>query len=501
MPDSEMKSSKRQALLADTILILISVLFLPAALLALVYNYAALILAPQNKLRHQIRRSARFRPQTVLIVGASSPAGLRVARAFYQTGHKVIGVDSTRYGPAIFSRALVKVHAIRALKNDDVSTYISDILKVIVKEKATILLDCTEATSSIIQAQAKAVIERRTSCVCLSVDIDLAKRLDTRHAFLTFVKETGLAMIEKHNVKSRDDIHNILNESNGKKYLLRTAGGSDSPPKRAILPGRTLSQTYHEVSQLKITSNDSWTLEQHVDGEPRYTAASLVVQGQIKAFAVYYSLDTQGGLGIVPVNSGLYQAARRYLDDVLQRLDATFSSHLCLDFYVAEKPSKSGVTQQILPLDGRFSASPATVLCTGAKGSIALTRAYMSLLAFTANGIGSYTGLPYDETHSEIAMPSETEMGVYFLGEDMRAIVAAFLRLVTDTKGFLVLCKAVVTTLGHIVSYRESLYEFWDPLPAFWYYFGQAPLALFFKRQSTYSQALGELRLVEVNGI
>src|SRR2546429_4495707 len=85
-------------------LVTASIAFLPLSSSILAFSYVCNILIPQNGLRGKIRSSPRFRPKTILVTGVGTAKGLRIARAFYETGHRVIGADFQPFGIPAFRK-------------------------------------------------------------------------------------------------------------------------------------------------------------------------------------------------------------------------------------------------------------------------------------------------------------------------------------------------------------------------------------------------------------
>lgn len=462
------------------LLFVATVLALPASLIALFYNYAALALIPQNTLRRHVRKSTRFRSQKIIITGIGTPAGLRLARAFHHTGHDVVGIEekgSKLLSHARWSNSVSKFYSIRASDGPrGGSPYTQDLLRVAIKEYAKLWIDCSSTTSPRVLAEAKKSLELRTACVCLVADASHVAHFESRSDFLSFSQQLGLPTPETHSVRSRHEIHNVLNDSKGKRYLLSSPNGSSGPAMRTILPRRTLSQTYQDVAQLKLAASTPWKLAEYMDDLPRYMAYGVVVCGQVKAFAGSYLLE-MGDHRAVPTTSGLSQAMQRYMQDFAHAVGNTFSSSLTMEFCLDERATHTGVVQQILPVGATLGVHETTLLFSGKKGSVDLTKAYMAALTSTSNGLGSYTGLPYSDSVADVIVPAETDSGVYRLFRDLQALVMApLLELVKLRVGVLSVVQEFLSFTNHLLCWQEAFYDFGDPLPLFWYVYVSVPL-------------------------
>lgn len=71
----------------------------------------------------------------------------------------------------------------------------------------------------------------------------------------------GVAVLERHEVQSRDSIHKILHRSPAKPYRMRRVHPA-AHENVVILPKHTLSKTYTEVSELQVSKDRFWVLHQ-----------------------------------------------------------------------------------------------------------------------------------------------------------------------------------------------------------------------------------------------
>ena len=177
-------------------LVAVSIALLPLSSSILIFSCAFNILVPQNGLRRKIRSSPRFRPKTILVTGASTAKGLRVARAFYETGHKVIGADFQPLGlPSAgrFSQALSAYHPLRMPNASSGATlYMRDLIKIVEEENIQLWVSCSELVSPADDGQARELLEHRTSCRTLQLDLETASKIDNSDKFVRFTRSIGL---------------------------------------------------------------------------------------------------------------------------------------------------------------------------------------------------------------------------------------------------------------------------------------------------------------------
>jgi catechol O-methyltransferase len=177
-------------------LVAASIAFLPFSTSVVAFSYACNILVPHNGLRRKIRSSPRFRPKTILITGVGTTKGLRIARAFYETGHKVVGADFQALGiPSCgrFSKSLSAYYSLRMPNASSGATlYMRDLIRIVEEENVQLWLSCSELVSAADDGQARELLEHRTSCRTLQVDVETAIAISDSDDFVRFARSIGL---------------------------------------------------------------------------------------------------------------------------------------------------------------------------------------------------------------------------------------------------------------------------------------------------------------------
>jgi hypothetical protein len=248
---------------------------------------------------------------------------------------------------------------------------------------------------------------------------------------------------------------------------------------RTMLPRRTLSQTYQQVSSIKVSKDEPWILQQYVTGE-EYHTCSIIVDGEVKAFvacpAAHLALNYQA----LPTDTGIGKAMLNFTQAFVAKAGASHTGHLSFTFLVEEKATETGIQQNIMPVACNPQADTVMVLFVRTRGSIDLVRAYMNALAPSAEGINGYSGLTHpDYSSGDISFPHPTAAGVYFSGQDLvLLLLVPLLQLLTLRMGFMQFLQYCITFLNHVLFWREGTYELWDPLPWFWLYHVYVPMQL-----------------------
>ena len=454
-----------------------ALLFLPLSTAALCLNYAVLALRIPPTLRARLRRNRGFQTRTVLITGISTPQGLRIARAFHETGHDVVGAEPDHRLLPTYGRFSISVSKYRrlsqSLADEPVSEFIKEILELIEQFNIQIWIDCSQQRSTTNLRQAKTIIERKSRCQCFLPSDSAAAAFTDSLAFLSYTRAQGLPIIDNHSVSSRAEIHDVLNSSRGKKKYLLSA--PNAAPVRALLPRRTPSQTYNEISKLRIQKDTKWHLNQQIDNQEKYTTFALVVRGDVKAFA---ASPASSSLQALPQSSALNKALTNYVETWCEKLGLSYTGHLSIDFCVDEVATATGVEKTILPIDGRIGSGATVTLFQGPNGSLDLVRSYLSVLTPTMNGVKhSQAEEAFGQT--DIAYPSKTEKGVFSLGNEVLLLaILPLTKLLTLRMRLVVFLRSLLLLINHIAFWQESLYDSRDPLPFWWMYQIYLPVVL-----------------------
>lgn len=464
---------------------------IPLSILLLALNHLRITLIPRNSVRHRLQKTPGFVSRTILLSGINTPQGLRLARAFYDTGHRVVGADYEPGGLPIhirFSKALRRFYPLRLQSEERRAVdYIAALVQIIEQEHVDLWINCTSSVDISTDAQARAVIEQTTKCRCFALPWSVAAYFATRDAFLTYTKSQGLPVPEICRVQSRDEIHNVLHKAHGhRKYLLRSPhqNGLHVSSLKTILPSRTISQTYNTVSRITITKTLPWTLEQDTDGLERYSSFAIMVNGDVRAFVVSHP-SPAGGHQILDPESALNQAMLRFMQTFARNQGREFTTHLGIDFCVEEHVTQTGVVKDILPVEVSTQAQPNVLLFRGIGGSAQLTRAYLASLApdrEDAHKAESRSALSVTENYlvRDVAVPVTTNSnGYYCFGQDfLNLYFTPLANLVTLKTSLIDYLQQLFVFIDHLLFWQDDAYSWQDLAPFWWSYQVYIPLRL-----------------------
>lgn len=395
--------------------------------------------------------------------------GLALARLFYEAGHDVIGADFEPYGVPVcgrYSRSLRKYYCLPKPNPEDGSApYIHALLRAVKRERVDLWVSCSGVASAVDDGQAKEVIERRSSCRAIQFDAATTSMLHEKDTFIQETQRLGLPVPETHNVTSQDAVHKVLHQTKRKSYIMKSVGVDDAVRgDMTLLPRRTASQTYDHVSQIPISSQKPWVLQQYIKGK-EYCTHSLVIKGEVKVFVVCPSAELLMHYEALPSDSALSRAMLAFTKEFVERSGKSMTGHLSFDFLVDEKITEKGAELILNPIECNPRAHTAVTLFTGQGQEMA--RAYLSLLrADMVNG----NGRALDVVEERIVSPVEPAK-YYWVGNDLITLVLLpFLHLLLRRIQLSTWIRGCSEFTTHLFLWRDGTFEAWDPLPWWWLY-------------------------------
>ncbi|KAJ5626765.1 hypothetical protein N7528_004192 [Penicillium herquei] len=431
--------------------------------------------------RREVLQNVQFYPKTVLITGIGTTSGLALARAWEAAGHRVVGVDvadldlPVRSGGGM-SKTLVAFY--RVPKDH----YLSKILDIIQREKVDIWIPCSPKASAFEDATARQVVERRTNCKCIAFDTEMTMCFRDSDVFRQFLTDKRLPLVECHQVQSRDSIHRVLNRSPSKSYQMRRLTAS---PKEAavILPKRTLSKTYSDVSEIQISPDSPWILQQQTRlGE--FFADVLVVRGYVHAIKVRLVEARSPHWGASRLDEALAKAVHRLMQTFAEKGGARMTGHLSVRLLVDEEFDTSSVRHTIHIADCVPGAVALENLLRDARCPI---QGYLAVLSHDSIEPATWS---VPTTLSPSARSQPTIVDHEFVGR----IISRFISL-QFAKRIIALFKAEIVPF---IFWKDAQFSRDDPIPWWWHMHVYQPLREVWQLvKQTREAGLGEISLVE----
>lgn len=452
-----------------------SLALLPLDTAVLVTSYGlAYVPFVGNDLKRRRRaklRDSQFQPKTVLITGIETPRGLALARKWYYAGHRVIGGD---VGPIPVWSGSSMSKTLSAWYRIPKTQYVSSLLDVVKREKVNIWIPCSDNVSAMEDAVAKDVIEGRTDCKCIHFGTDFTAIFSQEETLLRFLSDNGLPVAEKHDVRSRDSIHKILHRSPSKSYQVRKAKGAVNGSANGkvngkangkvngdevlVLPKSSLSQTYSDVSEIKISADEPWILQQHARvGE--YYAEMILVRGQIKVFGLRpANAEAEAKWGESRLDQGLFAAVHNLMQSLGEKGGLRLTGHLCVRVMVDEELDQNSVRNVIYIADCTQGTGAVSILLDNPASDI--TQAYLAALTPEVNGV-TPNGVEAAQ-NAKFFMGGRRKKGFFRKMGDFYLKKTRPLRKASKT------IDAWAGQTDHIMIWQDPFFSRVDPLPWWW---------------------------------
>ncbi|KAI1269454.1 hypothetical protein F5Y18DRAFT_98882 [Xylariaceae sp. FL1019] len=418
--------------------------------------------------------------QTVLVTGVGMAKGLTLARAFYSSGHRVIGADAEDgISPCAgrFSRSLSVFYKLRRpLSSEDPKIYVDRLVRIVKAEKVDLWVSCSAVTSALDDARAKAAIEEQTKCKCIQFDVPTTSMLDEKYEFMRACQQRSLPVPETHFVASQNDVSRILSASmtarSDRRYILKPVGVDDvNRGNMTLLPLPSQQQTLDHISRLPITHSKPWILQQFIAGN-EYCTHALVVRGEVRCFVACPSAEMLMHYKPLSPDSWLWKAMLQFTVDFVDRSlhCRQMTGHLSFDF-IAEHG-------EIYAIECNPRAHTAVVLFGGQSNeSQKMVQEYLAATTNTELQDGLAKGSSPEESGndmSSLVIPAAKTQPRYWIGHDL----VSFLYLLFGGTGIKHCIAELSTLIVHIATWKEGTFETWDPLPAFVLYQIYWPLTI-----------------------
>ncbi|KAI5917981.1 carbamoylphosphate synthase large subunit [Camillea tinctor] len=463
-------------------LVLLSTLFLPASLIvtlvSIIYTQARPIPRPQLEPKATTTTTgsddARPNPQrTILVTGVSMAKGLTLARAFYLSGHRVIGADTETHPflipcPGRFSASLSSFHRLPNPSSSP-SSYTQKLISIIRAERVDLWVSCSGVASAAQDAHAKEAIEAETSCPCVQLDSRTTAALHEKGAFARACKERGLPTPETHEVQSSDEIMQILYPSTPAdekpapttaKFILKPTGVNDAHrANMMLLPLSSAAATRAHLSALPLCPARPWILQRYVPGGREYCTHALVVRGEVVCFAACASAELLMHYEALAAGSALGREMRR----LTARFAAGMTGHVSFDFMV------DADTGAVYAIECNPRAHTAVVVFAQPGVEMeGMVRAYLEVIDGGRGARGGIEGeSKMGRVGRDVVMPPPGARARYWIGHDLVSLlIQPTVRFVAGRLRFNQLLTMYVQFLTHILLWKEGTFEAWDPLPA-----------------------------------
>ncbi|OAV43355.1 hypothetical protein [Lewinella sp. 4G2] len=233
-----------------------------------------------------VRLSFRERPpvrpsgRTVLLTGGKMTKCLQLARMFHSLGDRVVAVETPdyRYCGTRFSESVAAFHVIPKFSNGDSSAYGRALESIIVEENVDLVVPVASPAAALHDARIKPQLSRYAEV--FHFDEDVIEALDDKFAFGEMCRSFGLSAPEAHRFESTEDLLNF-SFPEGKRYILKSI--KYDPVFRLDLRKLPHPGYRERIAGLPITPNHPWVLQEFVEGREVCTH-STIRDGQLMLY-------------------------------------------------------------------------------------------------------------------------------------------------------------------------------------------------------------------------
>lgn len=324
-------------------LVILSLFFFPLSTFILLACYIRNIIFPSrvDRQRSRAQHVPGFRPRTILVTGVGMAKGLALARLFYQAGHRIIGADFEPFAPCSGrgSRSIARFYRLNTPRNGQSGSdpYTESLLKIIKQEQVDVWVSCSGVSAAVEDGEAMEIVEARTSCRAIQFDAPTTRTLHEKDSFIERTTALGLSVPETHSVTDKATIKAILQSSPDKLFILKAVGVNDAARSNlALLPRPTPKGTDAILTQLPISTETPWVMQEFVRGDEFCTHA-LVIHGRIRAFVACPSSELLMHYRALASDSPLTTAMLEFTEIFARKSEKNFTGHLSFDFLIPKQ--------------------------------------------------------------------------------------------------------------------------------------------------------------------
>jgi hypothetical protein len=235
-----------------------------------------------------------------------------------------------------------------------------------------------------------------------------------------------------------------------------------------MLPRRTPSQTYSDVSELQISKDHPWVLKQRVR-LGKYCADVLFVHGRVKVVKIRpsrYMADWHNS----SLNNGIHEVTRHIMDKFAEKGASRMSGHLSVKLMVDEEIRNNSVCYTVYIAGCKQGTAASSLLADPPPD---LYSRYLEILPVTANGVNGDIDILNDR--------SSYKQGLSLISRDylfgQRQKQSTFIAAITSKANReLERLNNSATVVISLLSQQSDLVELWkgslfsriDPLPWWW---------------------------------
>lgn len=461
-----------------------------------------------------VERKQVDNPKTILVSSLDMTKGLTLARAFYLAGHRVVGshigrMIADRLSPGYLSNAVDFYYRLpdpRAKGGRE--EYVEKLVEIIQKQKVDLWVCVSGVFTAVDDAYAKEIIEAHTNCKVFQFREDIVRGLDSKWSFIQSCEKFAMPVPETIFVRSQEEAMKFLETKigmEGPKYIIKCIKVDDlSRGDMTQLPLSSAKRTKEWLKKLDISRDNPWVFQEYIAGK-EYCTHAVVSKGKLTAFAAAESSDMLMHYRPLTASNAVQKAMLKFTETYVERIGEKIDGQVSFDFMLREDSREFGCrSDEHLSnaiSDGRDEDDAYT-----SSGSISSShetliefpefppdiypiecnpRAHTAIVLFTenladlANAYLASVGAN-DESQQicsnmeRIVYPAQTRKprGYYWVGHDLVSLGAIpILRLLALREEPMTVLSSLYELMAHLLTWKDAVWESWDPLVWWWMYF------------------------------
>ena len=376
-------------------------------------------------------RTVATNPQTILVSGGKMTKALQLARSFHQAGHRVILIEADKYWLTghRFSWAVDKFYTV---PNPQAKDYIDALLEIVKKEGVDVYVPVCSPVASYYDALAKKALSPH--CFVMHFEPEMVQQLDDKSQFSAVAESLNLSVPESYCITQPSQVQDFDFSGHEHKYIIKSIP-YDSVRRLDLtkLPCSTPAETAAFVKDLPISERNPWIMQAFIPGQ-EYCTHSTVRNGELRLHCCCKSSAFQ--INYEMVNHPEIEA---WVRQFVAGLNLT--GQVSFDFIQAHD-------------DGRIYA----IECN--------PRTHSAITMFYSN---PDVAKAYLETEplSDVIQPIESSRPTYWIYHEVWRLVTNLLSPIETWR-----------RLQIIVSGKDAIFEWSDPLPFLMVHHWQIPLLL-----------------------
>lgn len=244
-------------------------------------GFSRLFQVPTRSSSLQSSSSVAKHPKTILLTGGKMTKALQLARSFHAAGHRVILVETEKYGCSghQFSYAVEQFYPIPS-PAQNLDGYLQTLRQIVQQEQVDMFVPVSTPLYDDFNALTQAVLS--PYCEVFNIDAETTRMLGNKAEFNAKIQSLGLPVPETILITDLNQILDFDFAQSDRQYILKSIR-YDSVRRLQLtkLPLSSRAEMEAYLQQFPISRNYPYIMQEFITGQ-EYCTHSTVRQGQIQ---------------------------------------------------------------------------------------------------------------------------------------------------------------------------------------------------------------------------